>query len=119
MDAMNTVQQNVHDNNANPAPCKVFRAQYRGVIGEALCNTARQVFFASDATGVWQALTDADAPWLTLGDRLDHFTEALIRNANLVQCADAKNMYSDCSAAVEADAQRRAARAAARMRRAA
>jgi hypothetical protein len=109
---MTTVAQNI-------TPCKAFRATYRGMMGLALCDAQRQVSFADDATGVWRSLSDADAPWLTLGDRLDHFTEALSRNASLVQRAHEKNMYPDCAAAVEADAQRRAARAAARARRAA
>jgi hypothetical protein len=39
--------------------------------GIALRDPARRVHFLDDATGLWQTLTDADAPALTLLGRLD------------------------------------------------
>jgi hypothetical protein len=102
---------------AQTAPVRqTCRADFHGVPGVALRDPQGRISFAPDSTGVWQYVREAELPWLTEGMGQEEFTSLLITDANLVQRAHDKNMYPDCAAAVEADAQRRAARAAARAR---
>lgn len=56
---------------ASSPVCRAHRAMFHGISGIALCDAARQVSFAEDATGQWQTLSNADAPALILGARLD------------------------------------------------
>lgn len=73
---------------------RAFYAHFNHVPGIALCDPQQHVFFAADATGLWQELSNADAPALLLLGRVDLVLTQKIRDerfGSLLALIDYKN----------------------------